>query len=73
MMIHMTETTILVTSADDSRRAMLTFHKPGCAHLRSLQVLQTSEKSIEDLQSWADEAKALGTPNPIAPCLRKEI
>jgi hypothetical protein len=66
-------TEIEVTTADDHRRGMIEFHKPGCAHLRSKDVLSTSTKTVEDLRSWRDEAKELGTPNPVAPCLRKEV
>lgn len=67
------ETIIQVTAADDARRALLTFHKPGCAHLRSLEVLSTSGSSVQTLRAFQDEAKELGTPNPVAPCLRSVV
>lgn len=71
-MICMTNN-ITATTADDHKRAMGTYHKPGCAHLRSLEVLGTHEYAIATLQAFQAEAKELGTPNPIAPCLRKEV
>lgn len=62
-----------VTTAEDHKRGVIEFHKPGCAHLRSKEVLSTSEKTADDLRSYRDEAKNLGAPNPVAPCLRREI
>lgn len=69
-----TTTTIQVTVVDDLRRAITVFHRPGCSHTHTMEVLHTDvPRDLDDLRSYVAEAKELGVPTPIAPCLRKEV
>jgi hypothetical protein len=70
----MTTTHVPVTVGYDNRRSTITFHKPGCAHLRSLEDVQPStDYPVTELQALEAEAKSLGQPSIIGPCLRSEV
>lgn len=68
-----TPDTITATFAENRRTAAVAFHAPGCSHLRSIEVLSTAPRTLEGLRSLRWEAKALGNPDPIAPCLREAL
>lgn len=67
--------TITVQALDNHQCGMIEFHRPGCAHTnrRHNDDFGLREMTRDELAEWTAEAKSLGTPGPVAPCLRSML